>query len=707
MKKEYRLTIELLSDLCVSDGGVYNSTIDTDICYDEYGFPYIPAKRIKGCLRECGLELLDWDDDPTQIEKDINFLFGKEGEADNRAKLHIGNAYLTDYEEKVRLIRDHSSNPLFHPQNVLDYYSYVRSQTAMDYETGVAEDDSLRTMRVANRGLAFSCAIEMEDDYAYLLQDCCAILRHMGVSRTRGLGEVKVTMEEKQPESNFGNDNKDKLLDNATVLNYEIELCEPLICKSVNAGEAYTLDYIEGSKVLGLISEGLKASGRDYIDFVSLGKLICSNAYISVGGTRAYENPGFLYTVKNQDDICINKLYETDERKKEYAKKQLNQLKHGYIVIKDGNVIKGEVDIENRYHHRRPDDKAIGRAMQTESDSEFYQMSSISRGQVFEGFVSGTVEQIKIVYDIISSRSAFHLGYASSSEYGLIRMRVKSPVEKENTGDPVPTRALVAMLESPTIIYGKNAMATTDPSELIEEVKAVLGIKNESGVDTYLRYTTVGGYNVTWNKRKPTLMVFDKGTALAFHFDKPIAFPSKERMFIGERTTEGYGEITIEPYNTENDLYSMKLAGADNKGSHTTINIENNDFLTGICEETMIEFIKDKAATDAQNAFGDRREWKPTISNMVLLLNECVSMEEVNTGIEDRFKDKRSDVKSEKLAQAKRIISETEKNTKDIAPEFSKKFKVEGLYVDEDYIKMKYLKAYLMHAKYMLRRENV
>ena len=58
--RNYRIKIELLSDMCVSDGGIYNSAIDTDICYDEYGFPYIPAKRLKGCLRECALELKDW-----------------------------------------------------------------------------------------------------------------------------------------------------------------------------------------------------------------------------------------------------------------------------------------------------------------------------------------------------------------------------------------------------------------------------------------------------------------------------------------------------------------------------------------------------------------------------------------------------------------------------------------------------------------------
>ena len=54
-----KITIELLSDICIGSGESYNSVIDTDVTYDDYGLPYIPAKRIKGCIREAGLELKD------------------------------------------------------------------------------------------------------------------------------------------------------------------------------------------------------------------------------------------------------------------------------------------------------------------------------------------------------------------------------------------------------------------------------------------------------------------------------------------------------------------------------------------------------------------------------------------------------------------------------------------------------------------------
>jgi len=45
-----RMTLE--SDLCAASGSGFSHTIDTDIVYDRYGLPCIPARRIKGCLRD-------------------------------------------------------------------------------------------------------------------------------------------------------------------------------------------------------------------------------------------------------------------------------------------------------------------------------------------------------------------------------------------------------------------------------------------------------------------------------------------------------------------------------------------------------------------------------------------------------------------------------------------------------------------------------
>ena len=71
-----KLKVTLLSDLCVSAGESYNAYVDIEAVYDEYGIPFIPAKRLKGCIREAALELVEWGVyDKTVYES----LFGKEG----------------------------------------------------------------------------------------------------------------------------------------------------------------------------------------------------------------------------------------------------------------------------------------------------------------------------------------------------------------------------------------------------------------------------------------------------------------------------------------------------------------------------------------------------------------------------------------------------------------------------------------------------
>ena len=299
--KESRIKIELLSDMCVSDGGVYNSAIDIDVCYDEWGFPYIPGKRLKGCLRECGVELKECG-----MTIDVDNIFGTQGESSNRAKVRISNAYLENYEAMKDMVIKYKDTLIFHPQNVLNSYSYVRTQTSIDYDTGVAEDTTLRMIRVVKKGLVFEADVtidgdeELEKDF----ENCCKILNHMGVSRTRGYGEVKLSIID-NPEENDNakeKDNAEKIsserVTNEDCFEYSFTLLEPVICKSINGGEAETMDYIEGGKLLGLVAGRLKGNDK-FNEFMEKGELFCSNAYIAYNGIRCKEVPATYYSIKN------------------------------------------------------------------------------------------------------------------------------------------------------------------------------------------------------------------------------------------------------------------------------------------------------------------------------------------------------------------------------------------------------------------------
>ena len=503
--RNYRIKIELLSDTCVSDGGIYNSAIDTDICYDEYGFPYIPAKRLKGCLRECALELKDWG-----MQIGVQEMFGTQGNDDSDSEkagkagaVHIRDAYIADRERFVSEIRQNQSvSPvLCHPQNILKVFSYVRVQTSIDYETGVAQEQSLRTMRVANKGQVFYAAVEMDEKYEKELKNCLAVLKHMGIARTRGFGEIKATLEVQAEKNNPAK--CAAYQQNADYLEYEIRLLSPVICKSVHGQEESSMDYIEGAKVLGHILHRITGAEQKekFLTALSDNKLIFGNAYLSQKGERLTEVPAAFYGIKNDKVHFRNKIYETKEiRAKEKNAEnpvQLNQIKHCYVCMpQDGRLQKYDVEMEERYHHSRPEDKSIGRAVDSTS-SKFYQISSIKAGQTFKGFISGEPEFIREIYELLKKSSQASFGYARNAEYGNCEITVtKTAVQKKPEMQSV--KKFYLKLNAPLILYSEKAMYTTDAKELVKELSAALW-QNENILENSVESVTQKGtVNVNW-----------------------------------------------------------------------------------------------------------------------------------------------------------------------------------------------------------------
>ena len=544
---EARIRIELLSDLCVSDGSAYNSMIDNDVCHDRFGFPYIPAKRLRGCLRECALELEDWGE-----KIDIDALFGIAGKYDNGAKLQIGNAFLADYDENLKKVENNPGHPLLHPENVLNSYTYIRTQTSLDYDTGVAEDNTLRTTRVIDKGLVFYSKVEIEEKYYASLEKICKVFRHLGISRTRGLGEVKVNLENNTVASEKDNNltSTSESFDGCTTLEYQFKLIDPVIFKSVNGEESKTKDYIEGSTILGIIAQKLKESGIEYNSFMDMGKLICSNAYIAISGERSNEVPGYLYGIKNDGKVYINKLHEKKDKKDpRLEKKQQEKFKHCYITMNQDIITKTCVETEERYHHRRPEDKSIGRAVSKDGcDSNFYSMESICSGQTFVGTITGSPDQIKTVFELLDNIRYCRIGYSRNSEYGGVEFSIR----KKQQGTEKTTKnskTVLFSLNSPAIVYSRKATASSDPKDLIEElicsqvkdktvnIGDIDNLIDYSETKHYLKYSRTGGYNITWNKRKPVLSVFDKGTAVLLELNNEISV-EEGTCFIGERNME-------------------------------------------------------------------------------------------------------------------------------------------------------------------------
>lgn len=696
-----QLRIELLSDLCVADGNGYNSSVDVDVCQDAYGLPYIPAKRLKGCLRECAQEINDWGG-----KIPINSLFGEEG--DRKGVCSIRNAYLEERDDYLEEIVQGKEYALCHPQNILNNFTYIRNQTAMNYESGTAKKQSLRSIRVVQKGLVFIADVEWHDRDSMeknkdCLQDCCAVFRHMGLSRTRGFGNVRVSMTESKPgetKSLF------PYVEESACLTYEIILKEPIVCKSVCGQEQSSMDYIEGAKILGLIAGRIERSGQDFIAFMNQGngELRCSNAYLKKEDQRLTEVPASYYEIKNNSSDYCDKIFEKNKKESDDKDKQLNPMKHCYVKTKsDGTLHKYNVMMEERYHHRRPEDKSIGRANESE-DSVFYQISSICAGQKFQGFITGSVQQIRQIYDLLAAEEEIQLGYGKTSEYGRCGIRVISMDLSVRKKTEKVSEFWIELI-SPAVLYNEKAFCSTNTDDLKEEIKAALGLK-ESDIENiryFVNLVTVGGYNVTWQMRKPTIEAFDKGTAVHLVLKSEKDIPVSE-TWIGERNEEGYGEIRIHPVKEKGVYFQEgKIEENENKIEQKPLNLEQKPYLTEIAGNLFQSYLAYQAACDVSaEIISD--SLNPTIQNMMLMYQDAHTMEDMQSAVSSRY-DKVSENKKKKGKAADDILKFVRKKSKTLEEEFQVQQNLDKFSYKGD-VEMEYLKHYLIQMKYKLRENS-
>lgn len=252
-RKEQQLIITLKSDLCAGSGYSCAGIVDSDLCYDIYGIPYIPAKRLKGCLREAaGLIGL--------TEEETGRIFGKAGQQKAQG-VFLGNAYIEGYEELYRELKE--AGPAVRnymtPQNVLDQFTMIKAQTKI-MENGVAKDNSLRYTRTIDhyspldreRELRFianvSCT-ELDAEASENFKNTVKALRNIGLNRNRGLGSVTCELSDPKTADRIRIDFSQVKEDEDYVLTYSVKNLEPLVL-NMNYDDI-TERYISGQTVMG------------------------------------------------------------------------------------------------------------------------------------------------------------------------------------------------------------------------------------------------------------------------------------------------------------------------------------------------------------------------------------------------------------------------------------------------------------------------
>lgn len=202
--KTYNMVIKLLSDTLPGSGDTFTSYVDVDIIFDNYGIPYIPARRVKGILRESAEELDSLFDKATinmSLKNFIGKFLGTRGNWES-GLLSISNFYIPSYLETIKLLEDNTFSIPFN--YTMDYFTIIRKQTSMDEEYRLTKDGSLRTVRLLKKDLAFSGTVSLEPEYENQFAIICAYTNKLGSNKKRGFGTIKIELyNEDNPKENL------------------------------------------------------------------------------------------------------------------------------------------------------------------------------------------------------------------------------------------------------------------------------------------------------------------------------------------------------------------------------------------------------------------------------------------------------------------------------------------------------------------------
>lgn len=538
----YEIRIELMSDLCTASGEGYSTTIDTDVVTDKFGIPYIPARRLKGCLRDAAVYIYGEDTDI------IDRIFGVKGGI-SPGSLVVENATIEEYMSFSKMCRDNKQPA----KKVTEMFAETIASTAVE-SNGRAKDNTLRFIRTVSRtkawnsdqNLVFCADAEIDDEYVDALNHICKALRHIGYKRNRGFGNVRCTLSKKKNPAvnievlNAVDDDKDY------VITYAVHLDESLMLPSKAADE--TMDFISGQAVVGSLAEKYLKDHQpdDVFDKIFLsGNVRFSNLCITDSEFSHYVPvPQIFGKTKQSNEIF-------DLTVKERGDNIVKPLKNGYINSKL-KVIK---PLTERVYHNNIKDTNGG----------LYIQNCLQNDQIFMGTISGKGAFIKVLASLMSD-GRISFGRSRTAQYSRCSFAgfdISEAVYRKldvKKGDKI-----IYLFESDVLTSGENAASLSD-------VCSELGIcESDLEPESCLKYRRISGYLSVMRLQRSHLRAIAAGSALVIKCTENKCLD--EIMYIGGRQNEGFGKIRVFKAGEllKNEVKKLKASTAGIQPAHDDV----------------------------------------------------------------------------------------------------------------------------------------
>lgn len=574
--KRWILRIKLESDFCTATGedtpGIVNMVTAT-----EDGVPYIPAKRIKGCLLEAGREMRDNGIiEPDELEHVFGKTGAQQGEGISLTDAHVYSVpkfLFGEHTDESKKIEDYE---LFQTEvkkcteteqaYLEDFFTRQRTRTAIDADTKTAKKHSLRTMQVVPKGIEFAVCIEGElsEKGEAVLLDCVKGLRHMGIGITRGFGEVRCTLEHAPSEDSAKIDDRTKKCEELlgeieknygqaqeTVLSYEITLDSPIAIDGED-------DCLPGDPVLGALA-GM------YIRKNSLK----NNAHKDENFRRIFLHDGVQFGygfLKKEDKIyhpCPKAIAEKKEKKGQWfqiAEGMEDERKkeiQGQVYWEGNKLHTISAQREIHFHHSRPINRGIAHALNDRAEDtsvptgQFFQYKALSKGQTYAGTWIGTAKDLSLLLECLRENSyRMKLGRSKTAEYGNCTVRIADVSVKVQKPETARCgKKWMLWFLSPLVCRNADTGEYIPDKEILkQQLETKLGCKVKELKMAAGGYTTHSGYNGRWRMPLVSCPALETGSTFILETDDDVCDFEIEAHRWGELTGRGCGQAAARPF---------------------------------------------------------------------------------------------------------------------------------------------------------------
>ncbi|MDJ0597483.1 MAG: RAMP superfamily CRISPR-associated protein [Crocosphaera sp.] len=367
---------------------------------------------------------------------------------------------------------------------------------------------------------------------------------------------------------------------NWVALPLQIELRSPLIIAKRTVGNVVeSLDYIPGTHLLKLVARKLGKLGISLTEAITKGDLLVTNATIVIEEQKSQPVPFCLFYEKLTGGLekldtggqVYNRFCEPEP-----DKKQLKGHRTGYLISTENNT--------------KPVYKTVDLSLGTHNVIEDkYQRPTREVGGVYsyQAIKTGTklITELRLTKDLANKikekkaqwwktlEGSDRIGQSKKDDYGNVKITVGIPsdITTETEGinsvsDEQLNGKLYVWLLSDLLLRNKCLRPSINSEDLAKELSDdKLGIKvekipskdteNINTLTAIARQNRLESWQVKWGLPRPSLVGNSAGSCFIFQITYPqdsnkiTEFKNKLQQLevsgIGERTAEGYGQISF------------------------------------------------------------------------------------------------------------------------------------------------------------------